>query len=199
MEKQQEQKTYTKADRTKAKSEQKTNPLDGTDHGVTVALEENGNSYLCAFEFYPRMPGIIAKVPGAAFIREEKAWRIPIEEYEALKKAVGDLRNEHQAAAQSRSSIEKNALEALPEAKVYRANTKEGAKTFGKVLAVNDRYIAQQGGDSRIVIHNRDQVKFIPQIGEDRIFSYGADGRALVRDNQKRSERKQEAGQSMQQ
>lgn len=170
-----------------AKRAQADDPLDGSDRGVAVAYD-GANRFEVGFAYARKLVSIVGSIPGAAFDKEDKVWKVPVQEYGALKEASEKMREARVELDRDLEAIRSDAAKALPDAKISGAMTREGERSFGVILAVNGNYVAQKAGQTRVLIHDRDALKFVPEVGQDKAISYDKAGRAAGVDRNRERE-----------
>ncbi|MFJ3317211.1 hypothetical protein ACIPLR_17790 [Herbaspirillum huttiense] len=153
--------------------------------GVTVTKDEDG--FKIAFAFNPALSARIGKLEGAAFDREAKVWNVPAEMEEFVARAVNDMRREVVSEKGDRNKIEAAVARKLDSANVRDAFTKDGQETTGKILAINDRFVAQHTGREYVSLHRVGQLQDIPNVGDKVKIRYDK-GRASVQPKPERSQ-----------
>lgn len=146
-------KTYSDSDRGVAALKQQESPLDSEANGVKVAFAKG--RFEVSFPFSLALMKPVKKIPGSAFDKEAKVWAAPGAEYDAVKATVESMRDLSQSMASARSEVEAAAKNAIPNAIVRGAMTKEGTRSSGPILAINEHYVAQSNGKNYVDIHER--------------------------------------------
>lgn len=169
--------SYSPEETSAAEKAQATAPLDGSDRGVAVAYDGAGR-FEVGFAYARKLAGIVGAIPGAAFDREDKVWKVPVQEYSALKEVAEQMREARVELDRDHAEIRDAAAKALPDARISNAMVKEGERSFGVILAVNENYVAQKAGATRVLVHDREALKFVPEVGQDKAIAYDKSGRA---------------------
>ncbi|CAB3755805.1 KfrB domain-containing protein [Paraburkholderia humisilvae] len=176
---------------------QRLKPLDSDQNGVRIVFDVRG-TYSVSFSYEPALAAQIRKIAGARFDRDADVWKVPVSQYDALLEAVVGMRSEYVLDGASRSDIERlvAALGAqgrgavgvdsalLPRMSDYHP---VGEALRGEIIAVNDRYAAQQltrfdgrDGAAFVTLHRLAELGERVFRGDKVCIVYGEDGRATV-------------------
>lgn len=138
--------------------------------GVTVRKE--GDKYLVEFDYLPALSNRIRRVASSEMDKETKVWSVDADKKDFLARAVSDMRREYVEDRKDRETIEQASREAIDNANIRDAFTKDGTKHKGTVIATNDRFVAQHTGREYVAIHRASALDREVQKGDSVTVEY---------------------------
>ena len=111
-------------------------------------------------------------------------WEVGADAKSFVARAVNDMRKEYVADQRDLREMEGAASERLDGAVLKNAFTKDGTRTSGEVMAVNDRYVLQHTGREYFSAHRAAAFQDKPSVGQSVSVLYDK-GRAQVQQRDK--------------
>lgn len=162
-----------------------TRSLESSEGGVAVTFGEG--KYGIHFPYNPRLIRQVKEVKGAAFDKEAKIWTVPLEEYDAIRDAVSNMRQTLHEQTQARADMAEKIKAINPEANVKDAFTKDNSRERGTIVAVNDYFVAQDRGNGVVSLHDKSSLSEVPEIGAEKSIFYKK-GRGIVQEPKRSQE-----------
>jgi hypothetical protein len=150
--------------------------------GVKVELADG--KYKVSFDYNPALSARISRIADTQFNKEEAVWEVGADAKSFVARAVNDMRKEYVADQRDLREMEGAASERLDGAVLKNAFTKDGTRTSGAVMAVNDRYVLQHTGREYFSAHRAAAFQDKPSVGQSVSVLYDK-GRAQVQQRDK--------------
>lgn len=145
-----------------------------------VSVTDRGDKLGVAFDIHPVLVARIRRIEGAAFNAADKVWEIPQDKREYALRAVQDMRHEFVADGKDTEMMRGIAESKIDGAKVSKAFTKDGQESFGKVVAVSDRYVLQKAGGDKFTLHHLAALSHKPELDQNLSIKYSRGVGAVV-------------------
>lgn len=168
-------------------------PLDGNACGVNV--ETKDNNYHVSFPYKRELIVAMKSIEGASFDKAQKAWTVPVTNYDAVKAGVENLRGLNDKLEFDHTVAVEAAKMKIAEVTVKDAFTRDNTRTTGEVIAITDHYVVQQTGKDKAVVHEKAALSAVPSIGQKPSLFY-AKGLGLVQERKASAERTREVSPS---
>ncbi|MES2879207.1 MAG: hypothetical protein V4713_12355 [Pseudomonadota bacterium] len=137
-----------------------------------VTLTDRGDKIGVAFDINPVLMARIRRVDGAHFNQADKVWEIPQSNREYVLRTVQEMRIEFADDGKDLAMLKEVAESKMDGAKVSKAFTKDGQESFGKVVAVSDRYVLQKVSGDRFSLHHLATLNHLPEVGQNLSIKY---------------------------
>lgn len=176
-------------------------PLDGKDNGVEVTFDGAGH-FDVKFPYNQVLMREIRDVKGAEFNKDSGAWRVALDQYDALSDALGKMRKELERTEVDAAEIVNLAAQTVSERRAAQGASTHvdpkisdyrnvGKPSNGEIINVNARFAAQLTGYGRedgaafVAIHRLSDLDHQLFKGENVSITYDAKGRGQVTDRGK--------------
>lgn len=161
-----------------------------------VEIRKSARGYKVSFPYHPALVARVARIEGAAFQERDEAWTVPLNQKEALDKAVIDMNTLLAQDMQARTEIERDATAVVRvmmkgeemeyvSPKISDFHSKE-RPTVGEIVAANGHWVAQHTGYGRdnnaafITLHRTASLTKPVFKGDEVAILYDEKGRGQV-------------------